>query len=333
MANKKKGKQAKKKPAKKQAKKKPAKRKPSEPVIVPERVLAGLTGKEMAVATELLELGEGRRGPFADVRTQKECIARGGIVKRPPPWSRLSFVCAMPPPWAKSRSERAVPGLLRGGDGAAMGVGAFVSQADRCAPGYVKVRTNHPRWGTGEFYMCVLPGTIPRTPAPGRLFGSGLGALRLLPEEISFPMLIVGNLLGVGTGTAASRLLPLFLSDTVANIIKIALGGVGVALYFGTKKSLPLGLALGVLPKAVEGVIDLIAGEVAPATAAGPPTSGITGGRMGQLEPEQIRELERMAEELAGPEAEEYEDYEEPELFGEIPEEIEEEPVIPATPF
>lgn len=306
-----------KKTAKKQAKKKPAKRRASEPTIVPERVLAGLTGKEEAVATELLELGDGRRGPFADVKSKKECIARGGIVRRPPPWSGLPFVCAMPPPWAKSRRERSVPGLI-GCDGAVTGMDAFVAKGDRCAPGYVKVRTLHPYHKEGEFYMCVLPGTTPRIPAPGRLFG--LGAATLFPREVSFPMVVFGNVVGAGAGTAAARLLPaLNLSPTVVNVIRIALGGGGVALYVGVKKSFPLGVALGTLSGAIEGLVDLIAGPME--RAAGEVKKKALTGGMGQLEPAQIRELEEIAKEMAGPD------------FDEASEEIEEEPVVAATFF
>lgn len=306
-----------KKKGKKQAKKKPAKRRASEPVIVPEKVLSGLIGKEVSVGTELLELGAAR-GPFSDVRSQQECRARGGIVKRPPPWSRLSFVCAMPPPWAKTRHERPVPGLM-GCEGGSMGSPAFVSATDRCAPGYVKVRTAHPRWGTGEFYMCVLPGTIPRITPRGSLFGLGQG---LLPGEISFPMVIVGNLVGVGAGTAVKRLLPaLDLSPAIVNAIKIAMGGGGAALYFVVKKSFPLGFALGTLPGAVEAVIDFIAGPIEKAAGGG--AKALTGRSMGQLEPAQIRELEEMAEEMSG-------DFS---GMAAAPEEIEEEPTIPATFF
>jgi len=266
-----------KKKGKKQAKK-------AEPIIVPEIVPEGLTGREDGiVGMELLELGEGR-SPFADVKSKKVCEAQGGIWRKPPPWSKLKGVCAMPPPWAKSRSEMAVPGLLRGCDGAAAGVGAFVAKGDRCAPGYVKVRTRHPYYRKGEFYMCVLPGTTPRIPAPGRLVGSGLGELRLLPEEISFPMLLIGNLAGAGIGTTAERLLPDLVGLGPSWIIRAALGGSGAVLYRLTKKSFPLGLALGVLPSAIESAVDFIASNI-PAKKK----KALDGGRMGQLEPAQIR--------------------------------------------
>jgi hypothetical protein len=314
--------------------------KKAEPIIVSEIVPEGLTGREDGiVGMELLELGEGRRSPFADVKSKKVCEAQGGIWRKPPPWSKLKGVCAMPPPWAKSRSEMAVPGLLRGCDGAA--AGAFIAKEDRCAPGYVKVRTRHPFYRKGEFYMCALPGTVPRIPAPGRLFGSGLGELRLLPEDISFPMLLIGNLTGIGVATALPRVLGLLkdktekpvVSTTVRNIVKLALGGGGASLYLLTKKSLPLGLALGMLPGAVTGLVDLIIPEKGKYETMGPPAPKALTGGMGQLEPEQIRELERIAEELTGPGIGQDEEYEEPELFGDIPEEIEEEPVIPATFF
>ena len=309
------------KKGKKQAKKKPAKkRKPSEPVIVPERVLAGLTGKEDGiVGTELLELGEGR-APFSDVRTKKACVARGGIWRKPPPWSALPGVCAKPP----------APRLF-GCDGASMGVGGFIRKADRCPPGLVKIRTVHPRYKTGEFFTCVTPSTAPKTRGwaalyapPGRLFGSGLGELNLLPDEISFPMLLVGNLTGVGIGTVSERLLPNLVGVGPSWAIRAALGGGGAVLYLLTKKSFPLGLALGLLPGAIESAVDFVASMIPSAKP-----KALTGGRMGQLEPAQIRELEKIAEELTGPE----EELEEPELFGEIPEEIEEEPIIPATFF
>lgn len=311
------------KKGKKQAKKKPAKkRKPSEPVIIPERVLEGLTGKEDGiVGTELLELGDGR-APFSDVRSKKACAARGGIWRRPPPWSALPGVCARPP----------APRLF-GCDGASMGVGGFISKADRCPPGLVKIRTVHPRYKTGEFFMCVTPSTAPKIRGraalfapPGRLFGSGLGELNLLPDEISFPMLLVGNLTGTGIGITAERVLPALVGLGPSWGVRAAIGGGGAVLYLLTKKSFPLGLALGLLPGAIEGLVDLVISLVEP---AGRPKE-LTGGRLGQLEPAQIRELEKIAEELSGPEDEEFE---EPELFGEIPEEIEEEPVIPATFF
>lgn len=334
----KKGKKGKKQAKKSQAKKKPAKkRRPSEPVIVPEKVVAGLMGKGELMATDLLELGAGG-SELKLARTQKECVARGGIVRRPPPWSRLPFVCARPPSIG--------------------GMGAFVSAADRCAPGYVKVKTKHPYWGKGKFFMCVLPSTRPRIkppfptvpaglrePVPGRfLFPqnvAGLGAIRLLPEEMKIPMLLVGDGVGILASTVVPRLIASFIEkpeskELASTISKLALGGAGIALYVPTRTSFTLGLLLGTVPSAVEELADFIAGMIEKAAEKAkaekaPPVEG-------QLEPADIREIEEVEELLRplaqGPEEEFTVEFEPPEGIGQADDYDEEvpetEPLIPA---
>lgn len=335
----KKSKKTKKKKAKKQAKKKSKTRqkKSSEPVIVPEKVVAGLMGKGELMATDLLELGAGG-SDLKLARTQKECVARGGIVRRPPPGSRLPFVCARPPSTG--------------------GMGAFVSAADRCAPGFVKVKTKHPYWGRGKFFMCVRPSTRPRIkppfpsvpaglrePVPGRfLFPSnvagGLGAIRLLPEEMSVPMLLVGDGVGILASTVVPRLIASFVKpkskEIASTISKLALGGAGAALYFPTKTSFTLGFLLGTVPSAVEELADFIAGKIEAAAEKAraekaPPIEG-------QLEPEDVRELTEVEELLRplaqGPEEELTVEFEPPEGIGQADDYDEEvpemEPLIPA---
>ena len=316
---------SKKKPAKKAAK---AKRKPSEPVIVPENVIAGLTGEDTVMATSLLELGLGQDvAAIRTATTRAQCVAAGGVVRKSPPWSKLPFVCAKPPS----------PGL--GG-----GVGAFVTKDAPCAPGYVKVKTKHPFWGKGVFYMCVRPSVTPaiapgpppfvppglRYVPPGLLFpgGSGLGAVRLLPAEISVPIILLGNGVGIMLSTVMPRGIAAFVKKletkaVAGTVTKLALGGAGIGIYLLTKKNFTLGLALGTVPGAVESIANMIAGAVEGA-AAKSEAKKVDGGSVGQLEPEQIRELEELAEELTGTSAlAQYEPEEE---------EVEEEP-ISAIPF
>jgi len=156
----------------------------------------------------------------------------------------------------------------------------------------------------------------------GRMSG-GLGKFRaasLLPREIDIGMIILGDALGISLATAAPKVIGVMVKPESANlaarITKIGLGIAGLAGYFAMKRSLTLGFAFGTMPSAVEAAANWIGdrlgtaigeakikkGEQAAIPEKTPePTPATEGGRrLGQLDPEQIRSLEMIAERSTG---------------------------------
>lgn len=155
----------------------------------------------------------------------------------------------------------------------------------------------------------------------GRMSG-GLGKFRaasLLPREIDIGMIILGDALGIGLATAAPKIVGVLVKPESANlaarITKIGLGIAGLAGYFAMKRSLTLGFAFGTMPSAVEAAANWIGDSLGTAIgeakekkgqpAAIPektpePSPATEGGRrlgrLGQIDPEQLRELDMIAE-------------------------------------
>lgn len=152
--------------------------------------------------------------------------------------------------------------------------------------------------------------------------GGGLGKFRaasLLPAEIDIGMILLGDAMGITLATAAPKIVGVLVKPESANlaaaITKIGLGVAGLAGYFAYKRSLTLGFAFGTLPSAVEAAANWIGdglggmigeakekkGEAAAIPEkTPPPTPATEGGRMGQIDPEQLAELDMIAKRTSG---------------------------------
>lgn len=229
----------------------------------------GIAGYDGCVGAECGDLG-------IVAASTAECRAKGGIVRKAPPWSRMPFVCAKP------RRRRM-------GD-----VGFFARAGAPCPPGYRAVTTTHPRWGKGTFQQCVKR-------------GGGLGQIRMksfLPKEIKLSAILIGDGVGILVSTVSTRLLSSLIADPTTAAMasrgtKVGLGVLSTAGYFATKSSFMLGAVFGTLP----GAIDTIANAIAD-LATGRGLWGLAGtslgARVGQLTSEEIKALERAAGRLAG---------------------------------
>lgn len=226
-------------------------------------------------------------------RTPEECVAAGGIVKTPPPWSKKTFVCALPPRWLREMRGQA----LVAGD-----VGYFATETTTPPRGYVLARSRHPFWKRGAFYHVVKPETARRRGWEiVRMGGCGpaVGQFALARYVDSALHVALGAAIPVGLRAIVMpwivRRRPEYQPHAT-----IAIGALSTLPYFVYRKTpLTTGMMASGISLLVTGILDLIfAKTMAPAAAAMMPA--MAPATMGQLTEEDIKELEAVAKELSG---------------------------------
>ena len=283
--------------------------------------LTGATTNDLGeafMARELVELGKEKvikKSAIKAAKTPEACEAAGGIWRSRGGrvWMKEEGECMTPPSWLidlwrrKGIEVTVMEGLCEMGDPHACtlcgledsGLGYFITPGESCPPGYVKVKTKHPLWKKGEFYMCVHPEAVPRLRAQG-LVGSSLGAF--FPEAPRPESVLYGVLAGSFASTFGKTLLPRIIT-TIKPASPYINYGISAALavtHLLVGTDFTFGMFLGALGPTIETLAEQIAGLLAPAPAPAAPapapavTPEVGPGGVGQTR----EELERLRKKL-----------------------------------
>ncbi|RLC86989.1 MAG: hypothetical protein DRJ03_07355 [Chloroflexi bacterium] len=267
------------------------------------------------MATELIELGKAKtisRSGIQRAASRSACESAGGFWRERGgrTWMKKAGECMTPPSWLvehwrnKGIEVTVLDGMCDLGDAdacamtgvAASGLGYFVKPGEGCPPGYKKVRTRHPLWKKGDFYMCVRPEAIPGLRARGLLSGlDGFWPTGGSPQNILFGVL-TGSFANTFVGTALPKFIP-----TIADYAPFVSYGVSALtaiahVFMGSDFS--FGLFLGTLGPSIEALgrqlAELISPTAkAPAAMPAPTTTTPTTSGMGQPAPSEIERLRK----------------------------------------
>lgn len=273
------------------------------------------------MATELVELGKEKvikKSAIKRATTPEECEAAGGFWRERGgrTWMKEPGECMTPPSWLidlwrrKGIEVTVLEGLCEMGDSAACslcgiessGMGYFIRPEESCPAGYVKVKTKHPLWKRGEFYMCVHPSAVERLRAQGLV---GLG--RFFPAAPRPESVLYGVLAGSFATSLGRAMLPRLVPrvKAYAPYINYGLAAAFAAAHLFVKTDFTFGMFLGSIGPAIEALAEQIADLLTPAAPTPAPTpapkapakpeeaAAAKGYRVGQGTPEELERLRK----------------------------------------